>query len=82
MISFQDNLYLTDGRILVVFLNLHGFVIWICQYFYPIATCDRSIQSTWSCYWLDQIRTLALNTWILSKFSTFTGFVYYLFCLF
>ena len=27
-----------------------------------------SIQSTWSCYWLDQILTLALNTLILSFF--------------
>ena len=30
-----------------------------------------SIRSTWSCFWLDQFLTLALNTWILSKFSTF-----------
>ena len=29
-----------------------------------------SIWSTWSCYWLDQFLTLALNTWISSKFST------------
>ena len=29
-----------------------------------------SIWSTWSCYWLDQFLTLALDTWILSKFST------------
>ena len=27
-----------------------------------------SIQSTWSCYWLDQFLTLALNTLILSIF--------------
>ena len=26
-----------------------------------------SILSTWSCYWLDQFLTLALNTWISSK---------------
>ena len=26
--------------------------------------------STWSCYWLDQFLTLALDAWILSKFST------------
>ena len=32
-----------------------------------------SIWSTWSCYWLDQFLTLALNAWILS------GFVCYLF---
>ena len=30
-----------------------------------------SIQSTRSRYWLDQFLTLALNTWISSKFSTF-----------
>ena len=29
-----------------------------------------SIWSTWSCYWLDQFLTLALDAWILSKFST------------
>ena len=28
-----------------------------------------SIRNTWSCYLLDQFLTLALNTWILSKFS-------------
>ena len=27
-----------------------------------------SIQGTWSCYWLDQFHTLALNTWNLSTF--------------
>ena len=30
-----------------------------------------SIQNTWSCYWLDQFLTQALNTWPSSKFSTF-----------
>ena len=30
-----------------------------------------SIQSTWSCYWLDQFLTLVLSTWILSRFSIF-----------
>ena len=29
-----------------------------------------SIWSTWSCYWLDQFLTLALDAWILSKVST------------
>ena len=29
-----------------------------------------SIWSTWLCYWLDQFLTLALDAWILSKFST------------
>ena len=29
-----------------------------------------SIWSAWSCYWLDQFLTLALDAWILSKFST------------
>ena len=28
-----------------------------------------SIPSTWSCYWMDQFLTPALNTWISSKFS-------------
>ena len=28
-----------------------------------------SIRSTWSCYWLDQFLTLALNTLILSIFT-------------
>ena len=30
-----------------------------------------SIRSTWSCYWMDQFLTLALNTWILLTVSTF-----------
>ena len=29
-----------------------------------------SIWNTWACYWLDQFLTLALDAWILSKFST------------
>ena len=41
-----------------------------------------SIRSIWSCYWLDQFLTLALNTLILSIFLYFTGFVYHLFCSF
>ena len=40
-----------------------------------------SIRSTWSCYWLDQFLTLALNILILSIFLYFTGFVYHLFLL-
>ena len=39
-----------------------------------------SIQSTWSCYWLDQFLTLAFNTWILSKISMF-HWIYPLFIL-
>ena len=46
---------------------------------YLSASCDGvmheaddaySIRSTWSCYWLDQFLILALDVWILSKFST------------
>ena len=28
-----------------------------------------SVRITWSCYWLDQSLTLALDAWILPKFS-------------
>ena len=41
MIYSEDNLYLTYSRTLIVFYILHGFVIRIGQYFYPIASCDR-----------------------------------------
>ena len=41
-----------------------------------------SIRSTWSCYWLDQFLTLALNILILSIFLHFSGSVYQLFCSF
>ena len=37
---------------------------------YQVAIGSGSIWSTWSCYWLDQFLTLALDAWILSKFST------------
>ena len=39
---------------------------------HELPTCEAddaySIQSTWSCYWLDQFLTLALNILILSIF--------------
>ena len=41
-----------------------------------------SIWSTWSCYWLDQFLTLALNILILSIILHFNGSVYQLFCSF
>ena len=54
---------------------------WICRLELSklklIASCDGvmheaddaySIRSTWSCYWIDQFFTLALNTLILSIF--------------
>ena len=56
-----------------------GFVTWICLYLNSLlavtgvmheADDAYSIWSTWSCYWLDQFLTLALDAWILSKFST------------
>ena len=37
----------------------------------PEADEAYSIRSIWLCNWLDQFLTLALNTWISSKFSTF-----------
>ena len=61
------------------FCYLHGFVTWICLYLNLLlavtgvmheADDAYSIWSTWSCYWLDQFLTLALDAWILSKFST------------
>ena len=56
-----------------------GFVTWICHLskLKLIASCDGvmhgaddaySIRSTWSCYWLDQFLTLALNILIWSIF--------------
>ena len=58
-----------------------GFVTWICHLDLSklklIVSCDGvmheadaaySIRSTWSCYWLDQFLTLALNILILSIF--------------
>ena len=54
-----------------------GFVAWICLNLDSLlavtgvldeADNAYSIQSTWSCYWLDQFLTLALNTLILSIF--------------
>ena len=63
------------------FCYLHGFVAWICRLDLSrlklSASCAGvmheaddaySIRSTWSCYWLDQFFTLALNTLILSIF--------------
>ena len=57
---------------------LHGFVAWIClnlDWLLAVtggvmheADDAYSIRSTWSCYWLDQFLTLALNTLILSIF--------------
>ena len=54
-----------------------GFVTWICLYLNWLlavtgvmheADDAYSIRSTWSCYWLDQFLTLALNILILSIF--------------
>ena len=54
-----------------------GFVTWIClnlNWLLAVtgvmheADDAYSIQSTWSCYWLDQFLTLALNMLILSLF--------------
>ena len=54
-----------------------GFVTWICLNFNWLlavtgvmrkADDAYSIRSTWSCYWLDQFLTLALNILILSIF--------------
>ena len=58
-----------------IFCYLHGFVAWICLNLNRMlavmgvmheADDAYSIQSTWSCYWLDQFLTLTLNTLILS----------------
>ena len=73
-IHSQDNLYLTCGRNLTA---LRGFLTRICLYLNWLLAVTSviheaddaySIQSTCSCYWLDQFLTLALNTWILLKF--------------
>ena len=67
----------------VIYMDLLlGFITWICHLDLSklklIASCDGcvmheaddaySIRSTWSCYWLDQFLTLALNILILSIF--------------
>ena len=73
--QFLFNMWEEFGR----FCYLHGFVTWICLYLSWLlavagvmheANDAYSIWSTWSCYWLDQFLTLALDAWILSKFST------------
>ena len=84
------NLYLTYSRISVILvIVIHGFVTWIFWYFiWMLVVMDviheandaYSIQGTWSCYWPDQFRTLAFNTWISSKFSMF-HWIYLLFIL-
>ena len=81
MIRSQDCLHLTYNRVLVVFFYFYidlspGFVttfIWLLVVTGVMHETDDaySIRSTCSCYWLDQFLTLALNTWISSKFSTF-----------
>ena len=62
----------------VIYMDLLlGFVTWIClnlNWLLAVtgvmheADDAYSIQSTWSCYWLDQFLTLALNILILSIF--------------
>ena len=62
----------------VIYMDLSlGFVTWIClnlNWLLPVtgvmheADDAYSIRSTWSCYWLDQFLTLALNILILSNF--------------
>ena len=62
----------------VIYMNLSlGFVTWIClnlNWLLAVtgviheADDAYSIRSTWSCYWLDQFLTLALNILILSIF--------------
>ena len=81
----------------VIYMDLSlGFVTWICHLDLSklklIVSSDGcvmheaddaySIQSTWSCYWLDQFLTLALNILIFSIFLHFNGSVYQLFCSF
>ena len=63
----------------VIYMDLSlGFVTWIClnwNWLLPVtgvmheADDAYSIRSTWSCYWLDQFLTLALNILILSIFD-------------
>ena len=62
----------------VIYMDLLlGFVTWIClnlNWLLAVtgvmheADDTYSIRSTWSCYWLDQFLTLALNILILSIF--------------
>ena len=62
----------------VIYMDLLlGFVTWIClnlNWLLAVtgvmheADDAYSIRSTWSCYWLDQFLTLALNILILSIF--------------
>ena len=62
----------------VIYMDLSlGFVTWIClnlNWLLAVtgvmheADDAYSIQSTWSCYWLDQFLTLALSILILSIF--------------
>ena len=69
-----------------VFIILHRFVTWVCQYFISLigvlgvmhkADNAYSVPSTWSCYWLDQFLTPAYSTRTLSK--KFAGyFLYYI----
>ena len=63
----------------VIYMDLSlRFVTWIClnlNWLLAVAGVMHeaddaySIQSTWSCYWLDQFLTLALNILILSIFT-------------
>ena len=62
----------------IIYMDLSlGFVTWICLNLNLLlavtgvmqeADDAYSIWSTWSCYWLDQLLTLALNILILSIF--------------
>ena len=62
----------------VIYMDLSlGFVTWICLSLNWLVAVTGvmheaddaySIRSTWSCYWLDQFLTLALNILILSIF--------------
>ena len=60
----------------VIYMELSlGFVTWICLNLKLAVTSVMheaddaySIRSTWSCYWLDQFVTLALNILILLIF--------------
>ena len=44
--SLDDDLYFTYSLILVVFLVLHGFVIWISPYFIWLLAMARSMHET------------------------------------
>ena len=67
VIQFQDNFDSTHSRNLAFYMDLSLGFVWAMYE----ADDAYSIQSTWSCYWLDQFLTLAFNTLILSKFITF-----------